>query len=556
MKKINKQNLISKKASMSYLQILILIISTFAFSLLISQSASAQTADYCCEKTTYGAWCQNTKQENCDLSSGLRKTPTSCDATSFCKQGCCYDSSEGLCMENTPQRVCNAENGTYLENEECDVPQCELGCCVLDNQAALVTLTRCKKLSSFYGLQTDFRNNIDDELECIAVTQAQDRGACVFEEEFTRTCKFTTRESCKSIASTGNMTEPEFFKDYLCSAEELATNCGPSTETTCVDGKDEVYFKDTCGNPANIYDSSKKDDKSYWKKIVDKSGSCGFGNDNANSKSCGNCDYYLGSICKKAEKSQGATYGNYICKDLNCYKTSDGKNHKHGESWCSYDGNVGQGRDAVGSRHIRHLCVAGEELIEPCADFRNEVCIEGKIKTSSGEFQESACRVNRWNDCVKQTEKKDCENTDKRDCYWTEGVSFVQTTEGNTGQSAGVGGLVEGGEGACVPNVPPGLKFWEEEETEGICSVASAQCEVTYEKGLFESKKCEKNCECLEESWAEKMNFVCAAIGDCGAYVNWLGKYTDDGADWKVGKEERTLSQNIIGEIKSQAGVE
>jgi hypothetical protein len=24
----------------------------------------------------------------------------------------------------------------------------------------------------------------------------------------------------------------------------------------CIDGKDEVYFKDSCGNPANIYDAN------------------------------------------------------------------------------------------------------------------------------------------------------------------------------------------------------------------------------------------------------------------------------------------------------------
>jgi len=552
--KINKQNIISKKGGMSYLQILILIISTFAFAYMIysATEVSAQTADYCCEKTNYGAWCQNTKQENCK--EGFRKVPTSCDATSYCKEGCCYDSSEGLCMENTPQRVCNDKNGTWADSAECEIPQCNLGCCVLDNQAAFVTLTRCKKLSSLYGLATDFRTGVQDEVSCIAITQAQDKGACVYEEEFTRTCKFTTRESCKNIASTGNLTEPEFFKDYLCSAEELATNCGPSSETICVGGKDEVYFKDTCGNPANIYDASKIKEPSYWKKIMGKAESCGYGKDNAGSKDCGNCDYYLGSICKKAERGKSATYGENICKDLNCYKTSDG-DKKHGESWCSYDGNTGKGSDAVGSRQVRHLCVAGEEILEPCADFRQENCIEGKTAIPSGSFQESACRVNRWKDCVKQEEKEDCENTDKRDCFWIEGVSFTRAKEANTEQSGGVIGLVYGGKGGCVPDVPPGLKFWAEEEAEGICKIASAQCIVVYEKGLFGSKKCIENCECLEESWAGKMNQVCAALGDCGAYVNYVGKFTDDGADWKIAKEKQTLSQNIVGQVKAKAGV-
>ncbi len=527
----------------------IIVISLLLSFILIS----GQQGDYCCEKTTSGAWCQNAPEEECN--ENFRKTPTSCDATSFCKLGCCYESSEGLCMENTPQRVCNEKGGVWADSPECDIPQCELGCCVLDNQAAFVTLTRCKKLSSFYGLETDFRRNIDNELECIAVTQAQDKGACVYEEDFTRTCKFTTREECMKIKSTGNLTKPEFYKDYLCSAEELATNCGPTHDTMCVEGKDEVYFRDSCGNPANIYDASKVNDKSYWKKIIDKSESCGYGKNNANSKTCGNCDYYLGSICKKAERESKPKYGEYICQDLNCYDTSDGKNHKHGESWCEYDGAIGEGKDPVGSRHFRHICVAGEEIVEPCADFRQEICIEGKIETSSGIFQEAACRVNRWQDCIKQTEKDDCENTDKRDCFWIEGVHFIRTEEGNTGQQGGVTGLAEGGEGACLPNYPPGLKFWEEGDAEGICSLANAQCIVKYKKGLFGSKKCIENCECLEESWAEKMNKICTSLGDCGGYVNWQGKFTQDGAEWKIAGKKKTLSQAIISSIKSRAGV-
>lgn len=542
------------KFGFGILGIMLVIISIVYMSMSVSAAA---VADYCCEKTNYNAWCQNTKQESCNAK--FRSVPTSCDATSFCKGGCCYDSSEGLCMENTPQKVCSDKNGTWSDSAECEIPQCQLGCCVLDNQAAFVTLTRCKKISGFYGLETDFRTGIGNEFDCIAIAQAKDKGACVFEEEFTRTCKLTTREECSKITSTGNMTTPEFYKDYLCSAEELATNCGPSSQTTCIDGKEEVYFKDTCGNPANIYDASKINDKSYWKKIIEKAGSCGFGKNNANSKTCGNCDYYSGSMCRKAESGKKATYGDNICKDLNCYGTSDGKDHKHGESWCSYDGNVGEGRDSVGSRHVKHICVMGEEIIEPCKDFREEVCLESKTQTTSGEFIEAACRVNRWgsssDSCVQQEEKEDCLNTDKRDCYWIEGVSFSRTTESNTGQAGGTSGLVLGGDGACVPNVPPGLKFWDSGTSEGVCAAGSTQCVVTYEKGLLGGKKCKENCECLQESWAEKINKVCSSLGDCGADVNWVGKYTGDGYKWKTGGTKKTLSPAIINKIKTEAGV-
>ena len=93
----------------------------------------------------------------------------------------------------------------------------------------------------------------------------------------------------------------EFHAGILCSAEELATNCSPSKKTTLIDGKDEVYFVDTCGNPANIYDASKINDKSYWRTVVKKADSCGFGNANGNagSATCGNCNYFEGSTGKK-----------------------------------------------------------------------------------------------------------------------------------------------------------------------------------------------------------------------------------------------------------------
>ena len=496
----------------------------------------AVNSDYCCEKTSYGAWCQNAPEEKCDEK--YRTAPTSCDATSYCKPGCCYDSSEGLCMENTPQRVCDDNEGTWDESAECDIPQCQLGCCVLGTEAAFVTLTRCKKLSGFYGVETDFRLGVGSELECIGLAQLTDKGACVYEsEDYARTCKFTTREGCNKMSSV-NGSEAEFYKDYLCSADELATECGPSRQTTCVDGKDEVYFMDTCGNPANIYDASKVEDKAYWKKIVPKDESCGYGRSTAGSKTCGNCDYFLGSLCKDAKLGESPQYGDKICSDLNCYDTSDGQDHRHGESWCSYDGNVGGGRDAVGSRHVRHICVAGEELVEPCEDYRNKICLESETDTGAGIFTEAACIVNRWQDCGKQDEEDDCENTDKRDCRWVD--TGLETVGSH-----------------CVPEYPPGLKYWEEGQG-GECARANAECTVVFEEGLFGSKECVENCECWEEEsgqvWAQKMNELCISMGDCGGYVNWVGKYTSDGYEWKEDNADKSLSKGIIDSLRAKAG--
>ncbi|MFH1500640.1 MAG: hypothetical protein ABIE22_01715 [archaeon] len=506
-----------KEKIFSVIEIFLLISAVFAFAAILnSDTVEAQIASECCEKTLSGAWCQNSENASCN--SAFRSSPTSCDATSFCRSGCCYDSQEGLCMTSTPQRVCQDSNGTWSDNADCEIPQCDLGCCILENEAALVTLTRCKKLSAFYGLTTDFRNNIQDEVECIEIAQGQDRGACVYEADYIRTCSFTTRQNCNSGvvregSLTGNIT---FHKDWLCTADELATDCGPSQETTCIDGKDEVYFVDTCGNPANIYDSSKYNDDDYWKKVVSKAGSCGGGalDGNADDASCGNCDYFYGSICRQYERGQDVrpSMGDFICRDLDCYDTYDGRDLQHGETWCIYDGNSIDDEDSnsVGARHIRHICVNGEEIIEPCADFRQEVCIEDFISTNQGNFLQAGCRANRWQDCILQNETDDCENTDKRDCSW-----LASKPEGTDVQ--------------CIPTYSPGLDFYADEgDAEGICSMANAKCIVTYKKEGFGSEDCDKNCECLDASWENQMKNLCKSMGDCDGKLNYVGEQPYD----------------------------
>ena len=563
------------------------IFSAIALVFMINLVMGQTQFNVCCEKTQAGAWCQNSLEENCDAD--FRKTPTSCESTSFCKLGCCLDTDEGLCMENTPQKVCEEQEGTWVDDAQCNVRQCDLGCCVLGTQASFVTQTRCKKLSGFFGLQTDFRTNVADELTCIAIAASQDQGACVFESDYQRTCRFTTRGECLGLEQGGNQTSSgEFFKDYLCSADDLATNCGPTRETMCVDGKNEVYFKDTCGNKANIYDADKiyEKDAAYWQKVVAKSDSCGFGDDkgNAGSRSCGNCEYFQGSICSKGT----ATYGDYACNDLNCYNTENGNDYKNGESWCMYQGNVGEGVDAVGSRHFRHICFNGEELVEPCDDYRAKVCIESEVTFGGSSFIEAGCRVNRWQTCMLQDEEDDCLNTDRRDCFWMEGAQFIgleQTSSvssqssssssdssafGATTQTFGTTGNVispitgfaskeneeessgvQLGGNACVPNTPPGLKFWQDSDAQGICEIGNSVCIVEYSSKIFGSEKCEENCECLTEAYAQTMNKVCTSLGDCGAYVNIANRFTDDGAKWSGG----SLSQGIMNEAKERAGV-
>lgn len=493
----------NKKIFFGYL-VFSLVLTLFGISL-----ASADEANICCEKTTSGLSCQNVPASECAADS--RQAPSSCNTVSFCKPGFCYDSQEGLCSENTPQVTCNANGGVWSATQP---PQCSLGCCVLGDQAAFVSLTRCKKLSSELGLTTKYDSSITNEVQCVLSALGQEKGACVYEFEFENTCKMTTRADC-SIGVNSSGTKGQFYAGKLCSAEELATNCGPTERTTCVPGKDGVYFVDSCGNPANIYDASKIRDKEYWSNIYDVSESCNPNSNNALSGGCGNCNYLLGSFCRDASKlDKEPQYGDYMCSDLNCKNTVNGNDYKHGESWCvsSDKTELDQGDNSVGSRYYRHLCINGEEVVEQCADYRQEECISQIIETEEVDFSQAACRVNRWRDCTAQTNQQSCENSDKRDCLWKPGLSL----NGN-----------ETAKGSCVPKNSPGLQFWEGQDAQDVCNQASAQCVVVFEKGLIGGEKCKKGCECLTEDWNRQRAALCSALGDCGPKTNWIG---DSGA--------------------------
>lgn len=606
----------------------------------------------CCEKTVSGLFCQNVPQNAC--AAGSRVVRTSCDSTSFCKGGYCYDSAEGTCDENVPQMVCNANNGTWSATKPA---ACNLGCCVIGDSASFTTLVRCKRLSSFYGVEPHYNSEVTDEVSCVLSARAEEKGACVFEKDFEKTCRFTTRSECTSdissrdgnslVGTTGSAAGPPtglirasatppaspatqsptpsstsstpsssgtavtgnavgdnvsttqmgttFYPGRLCSDESLETNCGPTKDTICLPGKEEVYFKDTCGNPANIYDAAKVNDKTYWAKMVDKKDSCGVNGANILSGTCGNCNYLLGSYCRAV--TPGTTkpkLGANICANLNCQ--FNGKSYKHGESWCGYDsprnfeaapgaGSIPgvlqgllktlpgagavSGKVTVGSKFFRYVCVNGDVTIEPCSDFRQEECLENTVQTTVGPFKQAACRVNRWQDCTAQRNAKDCSNTDKRDCTWLEGIDYVlmgAALNGSSADAASFQGVKQrlGKEiqqngvpkGACVPMIPPGLRFWEGSDAKGTCAQANAMCDVTYEKGLIGSDWTPtKHAECLSPELEVKRAQVCSAMGDCGLQVNYIGQAGNSkGYAVKVNKVDSKSSSSSGSSSGSSGG--
>jgi hypothetical protein len=492
---------------------LVIVIFLIGGVAAIDDTTSGVTS--CCEKTTAGAWCQNAPEAQCDTT--FRNVPTSCDSTSYCRMGTCYNQREGTCIENTPQKTCEDNGGLWAEGDSDDVPQCSLACCLIGDQAAFVTQTRCKRLSNLYGLEINFRSDITDEVSCIQSAISDEEGACVFEQDFEKTCVKMTRRECNEFSAAGEngTSEVTFHAEFLCSAEQLGTDCSRTQKTTCIEGRDEVFFVDSCGNIANVYDAAMVDDVEYWSKIKDKSEVCGFGSSNADSSSCGSCDYYLGSTCKAYKRGTDVvrpTYGDSICRDLAC--EWEGETYEHGETWCANSEGIEEKENESGvlpgSRYFRAVCYNNEVSVEPCADFRQEVCIESEVNG----FAAAGCVVNKWQDCSLQIEKKDCNNIDRRDCRWIDKIELSNGGDYGTLKT----------DGACVPSISPGLNFWEAaEDATQSCNVASTKCTVTYETGLTGGEECVDNCECLADEWRDELMGACVSLGDCGYSTNFIG---------------------------------
>ena len=443
----------------AFFQIFIIVFSIFTVSLL---AEPVEAALKCCEKTKIGDYCQYVDETNCD--SGAKSTFTSCENTNFCQLGSCNVVDEGRCFDNVPRSLCVSKNGNFDVKPSSEIQQCQKGCCRLSNEFFFVTQTQCRLETQKYpNLVMQFDSGIETEAECINQQLSKEEGCCVQEG----ICKYTARGECgAAVARLGeNRTEVGgFYKDIFCSNTKLACDCTPHHSKGCLPGKDDVYWLDSCGNPEDVAED---------------------------------CDYASGTLC-------GAVDGELTCKNLNCAKTTSfettegsGGARANGESWCAYEGSVGQGTDLVGSRHYKASCIAGEEIIEPCKDFREDICVEAQNVVG---FSEGRCRSNRWQDCNEQKDKKACQNTDLRDCMW-----------------AG---------DACVPYVPPGFRFWEGEGND--------RCNQANDKEKFKDE------ESVPQGWVDMKADQCMAQGDCGDHFNIIGREGKGG--FKSSHKEKSRS--------------
>jgi len=514
-KKVEGKFLLSKKAQMSYAQILVLVCSMFAFSYMIYSidSVSAQGHEFvCCEETSSGQSCQYVMESECKADS--QKSPTSCEATSFCEPGCCFSENNGLCNLNTPKGDCETKDGVWFNDASCNIKECERGCCTLGNQAIFTTEKNCERESVFYGAPMNFKSEVSSEIGCIFFTEKSDEGACMIYSGEDVNCVYTTRQSC--LDRTGS--EDDFYANYFCSDVELETTCESHARTGCVKGEDEIYWFDSCGNREEIKER---------------------------------CSVFEGSICGQYRPGidNEPNEGDYVCRSLDCEVEVYGERvyYENGESWCEYEGSIGEGRDVVGSRHFRHICYFGEEKIEPCSDYRNQICVQSDTSLADGsEFSEASCRVNRWRSCYEYNQEgKDmaekCE--ENPDCY----VHNVAVDDDFNFD-------------ICVPNYPPGFDLKSSDSLrngEVECSLASQKCVITYIK-RFTGWNCVSNCHCEDLNFAQQMNDLCTSLGDCGGYVNWVGDYTDDGYTSNVGRingqQYRGLAEDNPGQEPAEPG--
>ncbi len=415
-------------------QIMILLIAVIYFSYAIKPVEAA--SDVCCEKTINGQTCFYGDSGNCDPSK--QYAPTRCEQTSFCKTGCCYILSEGQCYKSVPQSTClNVEGSEWHTDATCEkVDECKLGCCTIGSQCKFTTEQSCALQTAQYPeLEMKYQPEIDTEPECLAVCRAADKGCCINTDS---TCNYGMRETCDAAKG-------EFNNGQYCSDVALC-GCVKHNSKTCYE--DDAYWVDSCGNLEEVAED---------------------------------CDYAQGTLCKKME-------GEYKCGTVNCETTySDEKNvhdskmgglRKNGESWCVYESGTGDYKDRPGTKHYRHMCVNGQEVIESCRDYREEICVQAEVEG----YTQSQCLHN--------------------DIYESPIKQQIST-------------------------VPRGFQFWEDQ---GTCDEGSTDCTVVWcKKSRYASWKCEQNCQCETQDYVDDMAKGCKSLGDCGADLNIMGEKTTDG---------------------------
>ncbi len=528
-----KDNEIQQNSSLDFFSNLVKKIISF-FNLVPSVSAQDPVFG-CCELTKPGAYPPNSPCqfpitfEQC--AQGFHEGKT-CENTENCKKGCCIDTTEGTCSIST-KLVCGTN---YFDNNPtCNIPNCELGCCDLISSGSPSTRTRCEEV-----LHGTFNPGVS-ESECVGSAQLEEQGCCVLPT----TCKRTNMSNCDEILNGRFFRDNSVETPTYCSSLSQCSMCKGEKTTSCTNFDNNVHYLDPCGNIEGI-------------------------------ASGGNCQAN-GQVCVQN--------GNEAICGGNC--TINGIKRQHGESWCIYDvdptaydvfdftndlGKIPIG--VMGSRDFRAVCLFGKEIIEPCADYRSQVCVQTKDSTI-GRWNQGSCVMNMWPECLTINDKDVCEANNQ--CVWDANAELMmdsgtfKETQNELQKMKNVykrfsketTNDITFTNVSCLPRYPPGFTFtqtiegcenkdkteckkdsnciWDDytsDPTQSKCHSAldllggPLTCGLASYFGRVATTTvngCSGNCNPSYLDYAEAMAKKCSALGDCGATINIAGVKTYDG---------------------------
>lgn len=339
------------------------------------------SADGCCLRSTTNEYCVNesdgASQANCVEGSWLSQN---CGSVDVCaNRGCCFVG--GSCDDNSPQIRCTSNSGDFTLNTECrNAQSCRNVCCQLPLGYRYMGESDC---TSEGGTALD---DPADEPSCRALNYGVDanRVCCV---SGNGTC---VRELSEDCDASGGSPRPGFYcRDVL--------DCNPA----CVgrhhtgpgqvgDEVNRVYWYDSCGNQEDLVDPS--DPRSAFDAV----GLQPFN---------GDCN---------ADPSTAVDFssnGQFVCANMTCTHVWDNpytdENHDgiltndnafgfgsirptsndhrmfryNKESWCEYQqAKVGPGLDLPGTRHYKHYCDRGKEMVETAGVGREQICTEQLVE--------------------------------------------------------------------------------------------------------------------------------------------------------------------------------
>lgn len=408
---------------------------------------------YCCERTVEGAWCQTVMAKDdgldvankCDIT--YASSPIACeeltlddDLYSKCITGC-YITEDGVCSENVPKIIYDEAQsyspGEFKAGLSCDEvfdasgkQVCVKVCCVIAGQYTYTTNARCNLLAEEYGVFPIFKPEYENQGQCLRAGResSDDEGCCVIDGSYI----YTTQSDCNAKGAN-----PPFHWKTFCSS--IDSPCTKHARTACVEGRDEIYWFDSCGNREEIYGASVINGNENQANAICKSNA---DDGNINNADCGWCNPALGSACGLADSTTGFLNDRQdgeevICRDTTCWSYErDGSRgtRNSGESWCIYDSQPG--KDVVGSVHWRATCKNGIQYIEQCSDRRQEICAEKAFfdtnedgDVGEGDIVEALCEPNpystcldinaqerEYNDAGELTKRIECEETPL--CFW------------------------------------------------------------------------------------------------------------------------------------------